>query len=269
MAGGVVVGVSLASVATVALAGRNASGTYSLPNSPFVSGTVISSSTMNSNFSDVTSALTDSLDRTGKGSMSAQLKLYDGVVATPGLGFANETGTGFYRAGAGDIRFAISGTDSMKMGTAAGGPLARNFSSYTYMSATQNTTGSYANVTGMSFAVAANGVYEFELVIAGSCTAGTGTFVFTFTGPAAPTSFLLGGDILLTGALGGAVSGINALGNDLATFSGSQSGLARIRGILVNGANSGTMQLQTKSSGTLTGTVGIGSFMRYHRLDSF
>lgn len=107
---GVALGVALAMVGTAAMASRNSSGTYSLPNSPFVSGTVINSNTMNSNLSDISSALTDSLDRTGRGSMSAQLKLYDGTVTAPGLGFSLEPGTGFYRAGTRDFRFALNGT---------------------------------------------------------------------------------------------------------------------------------------------------------------
>ena len=97
-----------------ALASRNSSGTYSLPNSPFISGTTISSSVMNSNFSDIGTELTNSLDRNGRGAMAAQLKCIDGTVTAPGLAFASELGSGLYRAGAGDVRLAVTGTQVAK-----------------------------------------------------------------------------------------------------------------------------------------------------------
>lgn len=54
---------------------RNGTGTYSLPQSPFVAGTVISSAAVNSDFSDIAAALTASLPRDGQAGMSAVLPL--------------------------------------------------------------------------------------------------------------------------------------------------------------------------------------------------
>lgn len=42
--------------------------------------------------------------------MTAQFKLFSGTVAAPGLGFASDTGSGFYRIGTGNIGLALSGT---------------------------------------------------------------------------------------------------------------------------------------------------------------
>ena len=95
---------------------RNNSGTYSLPTgNPVVSGTIITSTWANDTMSDLASALTDSLSRSGKGGMTAPLRLDDGVVSAPGLAFVNETGTGFYRAGSSDVRFALAGTELLKI----------------------------------------------------------------------------------------------------------------------------------------------------------
>ena len=93
---------------------RNSSGTYSLPaGNPVVSGTTVEASWANETLSDIATSLTNSLDRGGKGGMTASLKLADGTVSVPGMAFNNETNTGFYRASAGAPRLAILGTDVM------------------------------------------------------------------------------------------------------------------------------------------------------------
>jgi len=90
---------------------RNGSGTYSLPQPPFVAGTVISSSAVNSDFSDIATALTGSLPRDGQAGMSGQLKLTDGSSASPSITFTTETTTGFHRTGTGVIGVTLSGVE--------------------------------------------------------------------------------------------------------------------------------------------------------------
>jgi hypothetical protein len=51
--------------------GRDGSGNYSLPEAAFASGTSISSSAMNSNLSDLASALTGSVARDGQAAFTA------------------------------------------------------------------------------------------------------------------------------------------------------------------------------------------------------
>lgn len=90
---------------------RNASGTYSLPaGNPVVAGTTIEASWANTTLNDVANELTNSLSRTGAGGMLAPFRLADGSVSAPGLAFANETSTGFYRPGASQAAFAVNGT---------------------------------------------------------------------------------------------------------------------------------------------------------------
>ena len=88
---------------------RNGSGTYSLPQAPFVAGTVISSAAVNSDLSDIASALTGSLPRDGQAGMTGSLKLPDGSSAASSLTFSNEPTSGFSRSGTGIISVNILG----------------------------------------------------------------------------------------------------------------------------------------------------------------
>ena len=94
---------------------RNASGTYTLPSgNPVVAGTLIEASWANTTLSDLASAMTDSLSRSGQGGMTAALRLYDGTSSVPGLAWGSETTTGWYRAGAGDMRLVVTGSTVVK-----------------------------------------------------------------------------------------------------------------------------------------------------------
>jgi len=94
---------------------RDSSGSYTLPaGNPVVTGTVISSTWANPTMSDVASALTDSLDRYGRGGMLAPFKFADGTINAPSMTFDNEPLTGFYRAAFNDVRLSIFGEDIIK-----------------------------------------------------------------------------------------------------------------------------------------------------------
>lgn len=97
---------------------RDSNGTYSLPaGNPVATLSVISSTWANTTLSDISTALTGSLDRSGQGAMLAGLKLFDGVIGAPGLSWGTETTSGLYRAGAGDFRWSISSTDLLQLST--------------------------------------------------------------------------------------------------------------------------------------------------------
>ena len=115
----IVLGLTLAGVGTIAVASRNASGTYSLAaGNPVVTGTAISSTWANNTLSDISTELTDSLSRSGKGGMLAALRTVDGTVAAPGWSFTNETGTGLYRIGASDVGLALAGSKALEINAA-------------------------------------------------------------------------------------------------------------------------------------------------------
>lgn len=89
---------------------RDGSGAYSLPaGNPVVTLTTIESAWANGTLVDLSAEITNSLDRNGRGAMLAQLKAFDGTIAVPGIGWASEVSSGWYRAAAGDFRFAIAG----------------------------------------------------------------------------------------------------------------------------------------------------------------
>lgn len=102
---------ALAVCAGYALASRNSTGTYSLitPGNPVVNGTTITPSWANNTLSDLSTEMTDSLSRSGKGGMLAPLRTTDGTVASPAHSFTNEPGSGLYRIGASDYGFSLSG----------------------------------------------------------------------------------------------------------------------------------------------------------------
>lgn len=90
---------------------RDGAGTYTLPLSPVVTGTTIEASWANQTLNDIASAMTDSLSRSGDGSMSVQIKIVGGTKTVPGIGFSSESTSGIYRAGAGDVRISVLNTD--------------------------------------------------------------------------------------------------------------------------------------------------------------
>ena len=92
---------------------RNASGTYSLPEPPFVTQTTISSTVMNSQLSDIASALTTSVASTGVTALTGSLK---GIVgATVAYGFDGDATTGWGSDVAGQGYFDSVGTEIVRI----------------------------------------------------------------------------------------------------------------------------------------------------------
>lgn len=78
---------------------RSASGVYTLPVPPFIPNTVIRSADVNSDFSDVATALTQSLATTGVSSMTGPIKAAAGSSLVPSYSYAAATGTGWFLSG--------------------------------------------------------------------------------------------------------------------------------------------------------------------------
>lgn len=89
---------------------RNGSGTYSVPTS-FSSGTTISSSAVNGNFSDIGTEITGSLPRDGQAAMTGQLKAASGTVSEPGIAFSADLDTGVRRSAANTMMAVAGGSD--------------------------------------------------------------------------------------------------------------------------------------------------------------
>ena len=89
---------------------RNGSGTHSIPNS-FSSGSTISSSAMNANFTDIATEMTNSLPRDGQAGMTGQFTAASGTSSLPGVAFGSDTDTGFYRKASNTIGVSAGGTE--------------------------------------------------------------------------------------------------------------------------------------------------------------
>lgn len=95
---------------------RNSAGTYSLPaGNPVIVDTIVDAAWWNNTSADMALELTGSLDRNGRGPMLAPLALVDGSTSAPALTFGSEPTTGLYRAGAGDVRLQVLGTELAKL----------------------------------------------------------------------------------------------------------------------------------------------------------
>lgn len=101
---------------------RNSSGTYTLPVASYVAGTTIKSADMNSNLSDIGTALTQSLATTGVSSMTGPIKLAAGSSSAPSLTLASDTTTGWYNSAAGTWAF-VSGSATIFTIGATGGTI--------------------------------------------------------------------------------------------------------------------------------------------------
>lgn len=97
---------------------RNSSGTYSLPVAAYVAGTTIRSTDMNTNLSDIGTALTQSLATTGVSSMTGVLKLAAGAANAPSLTLASDTTTGWYNSAVGAWTFVSAGSAVLALSSA-------------------------------------------------------------------------------------------------------------------------------------------------------
>lgn len=99
---------------------RNSSGTYTLPaGNPVAPNTIIETAWANPTMSDIGSALTDSLDRFGRGSMLAPIKEIDGVFNAPAYSFAAESTLGVWRVSSGVLGVAVAGLTALSISATA------------------------------------------------------------------------------------------------------------------------------------------------------
>lgn len=89
---------------------RNNSGEYSLPEAAFVPGTVISSAAVNEDFSDIATALTQSLATTGVSTMTGAILAAQGSVGEPSYTFSSGTSNGMFLASTNELGFSTDGT---------------------------------------------------------------------------------------------------------------------------------------------------------------
>lgn len=257
---------------------RDSNGVYTLPVTAYVNGTTITATDMNSNLDDLGDEIQNSLARDGKGGMTAPLRTADGSAAAPAHSFTNDTGVGIYRkssgvgaiaAGGGDV--ATFSSSGLFIGSSTT-PVPSSLPTAVVISANRTTTSSsFSNVTDASFTVAASGVYVWEAIL--DCNiSGNDALVVQWTGPAAPTrvnvrgiGLTVGGAAAVFGESANAFSASHTVLDGVA--GGAGDWVSSIAGVLVNGANAGTVQLQFKSSmGAATSTIYRGSIIRWQKV---
>lgn len=89
---------------------RNGSGTMTVPNS-FTPGSTISSTSVNANYSDIATELTNSLPRDGQAGMSGAMKAANGSVSAPSITFGSDPNTGLYSKSADVVGVVAGGTE--------------------------------------------------------------------------------------------------------------------------------------------------------------
>lgn len=220
---------------------RNSGGTHTLPaGNPVVTGTTISSSWANTTLSDISTEITNSLDRGGRGAMTAGLPLFAGTVAAPGLTFNNDLDTGLYEIGPNNPAISANGTKVQEWAAAAstvtgaltvtaGVSVTQSTANTDGISSTGNGTGDGLQGTGGATGAGLNGI--------GGATSGSGV---KGTGTA-------GNSLGVEGVGQGSASGTKGTGG--ATGAGVEG---------VGGATSGSGVKGTGTNGNAKGVEGIG-----------
>lgn len=138
-----------------------AGGVYTLPaGNPVVTLTVISSAWANTTMSDIATALTGSMPVDGSAPMTGPLRLADGAVGTPGLTWASETTSGWYKIGANQFGFSLAGVLSLSINAnrgwtittpVAGTNIPLTINGPTTSSTTVSAVGNVANAEGAAY----------------------------------------------------------------------------------------------------------------------
>ena len=111
-------------------------------------------------------------------------------------------------------------------------------------------TGAMANVTNLSWAIAANETWDFDCLIIASSSAGT-TISFQLTGPASPTRVGIAAfSSAATGA--GTATAFSSATANLTLSTAASGNYLRVSGEVANGSNAGTVQLQFNAASTVT-----------------
>jgi hypothetical protein len=134
-----------------------------------------------------------------------------------------------------------------------------------------NATTTIADVTGLSFSVGANETYLFEFFIIYQSSLTAYGPIFSVNGPTSPTRFVATIEIIAiagTAWTSYAANGYDVGNANFGAGTANVNGSARVKGIIVNAGNAGTLTLRFKcpTSGH-TIRVEAGSVLRYRKLN--
>lgn len=236
---------------------RNGSGTMSIPTS-FSSGTTISSSSVNGNFSDVAAEITNSLPRDGQAAMTAPLRAASGTAAAPGVTFSSDTDTGFYRSASGQIGMASDGVGVGNLWPIPTGAV------MDYMGTTAPAGWVFLNGRTIGNASSgatgrANADTEALFTLLWNGTTNTNCPVSSGRGSSAAADFAAGKTLTLPSARGRARFGVDDMGNASAGVLGAiitnDTELAATGGSETVTLTASQMPVHTHGAGTLGGNT--------------
>ena len=249
---------------------RNTGGIYSLPGTDFVTGTVIRSNDVNQKFTDIETALTDSLSRAGNGNMLAPLRVPDGSAAIPSLSWSADIGTGFYLAATSSFRAVILAS-TVQEWTSTGVSInkALTVSQAATLSSTLGVTG--ATTLSSTLAVTGATTLSSTLAVTGGVTGnGGGTFTNTTTGSGVTATGGPTGGAGVTAAGGttngrgvtatgtGTAPGVYAAGGATAAGVEAVGGATNGAGVIAIGGGTAAGILATGGNSSGHGVVGTG-----------
>lgn len=185
----------------------------------------------------------------------------DGLVITPGSAFADGATTYTFSMASPtnvvlgrSLSLVYTTNGWVKTGQSPKSFIVRPTSTYT------NSTTTPSSITGMSFSADANKAYSWRCLILENDSNAVSHIRYNMTGPTSPTyvaiNYLTHGTSLTSTSFTG-VQAFSAAAQSTAGTSSVVTGtkITNIDGFLVNGVNSGTVQLQASGSGAQTSTV--------------
>lgn len=202
--------------------------------------TVISTTAVNGDFSDIATALTDSLARDGQGGMTGAFRAIDGTVSLPGISFVSDPDSGIRRVTANELAVTVGGADALTI----------NATNATFASGINVSMAGALAITGTQTITSTAGV---PLTI-NNPLAGVGLSIrSTNTGAEGPAIDLYHDSA--SPAPADVIGAINFLGEDSA---GNADNYARIRAIITDATSTSEdaeVRLQTVVAGTLTDQI--------------
>ena len=94
----------------------NGSGVFSIVNS-FTPNTTILSASVNQNFTDIATGLSDVLTRDGQAGMTATFKATSGSAVSPSISFSSDTTSGIYLIGSHEVGIAVNSANVLDIAT--------------------------------------------------------------------------------------------------------------------------------------------------------
>lgn len=128
------------------------------------------------------------------------------------------------------------------------------------------TTGQVLVDSGLSFAVKANEICEFEFILRIGSTGTAGMkLALVFPNGATLTASVVATGSSATAVIGDLIAASATAGATIMTVA-SQNGIARIRGVIVNGITEGSVGLQFLKVTSGTATIAANSFVSARRI---